>query len=147
MKGLRQAHEQDLEKIRYTMYYQISLVIAFSILLMNFTPCLLGGAISIFLLQILMNEKDLYLELKNAKQGSPEANVLKFQMSMKLLEHVLVPSIFIFAGLVVMPMLANPSVWMIFLGCSIFSGLVLKASDEICKAYERNQMNSLKVAI
>ncbi len=141
LKGLQEVHAQEQEKLEYTIYYQLCLVLFFSLLLVNSTPCLLIASISIFLLQILMNEKDFYLDLVHAPEGSPEAMVLQFKMLMKLLEHIIVPAVFIFAGLVVMPMLANPSPWLFLLACVAVDSLVLYASNQITENFE-NSVNT-----
>lgn len=135
---LKKTHDEQQEKLFYTMVYQGLLVASFGLFLANTLPFILTGSIAICLLQVLLKEKDLYLDLLKTKAGSNEAFVIQAKMFISLLEHLSIPAIFLVAGLVVMPMLPGISPLLILLGCCAVSALMMKASADLSTHVENS---------
>ncbi len=135
---LKKIHDEQQEKLFYTMVYQGLLVASFSLFLANTLPFILTGSIAICILQVLFKEKDLYLDLLKTKAGSNEEFVIQAKMFISLLEHLSIPAIFLVAGLVVMPMLPGISPLLILLGCCAVSALMMKASADLSAHVENS---------
>lgn len=134
LKELTIIHEKDLEQLRYQLFYQAALVVAFSVLLINTLPCMLGSLITIFILQLFLNVKDLYLQWRD-EENKNERTILIFQMFMKLFEHLMIPGLFIAVGLFVMPLVPAMSPFLIFAACAMMSVNLLQFTNYITNLF------------
>lgn len=140
-ENLKKIHEEQQEKLFYTIIYQVLLVASFSLFLMNTLPYILAGSIVICVLQLLLKEKDLYLDFLKTNSGSNEATIIQVKMLINLIEYLTIPSIFLVAGMVVMPMLPTVSPILIFLVCCAASVMVINASADLSKLVEESYSN------
>lgn len=134
LNEIRNVHLKDLEQLRYQLFYQAALVIAFSVLIVNTVPCMLTAGVTIFLLQLFLNEKDLYLQLKD-ETNAKERLVLLFKMFMKLFEHLMVPGIFVLVGLLVMPLLPALNIWLVLIATATITYNMLQLTHYITNLY------------
>lgn len=134
----KKIHDEQQQKLFYTLVYQNLLVASFSLFLANTMPFIMAGSIAICVLQVLLKEKDLFLDLLKTKAGTNEAFVIEAKMLITFLEHLSIPAIFLVAGLVVMPMFSGISPVMIFLSCCVMSALMMKLSTDLSKYVENS---------
>jgi hypothetical protein len=148
--ALTKIHEKDLEQLRYQLFYQVALVVAFSVLLINTVPCMLGSLMTIFILQLFLNVKDLYLQWRD-EEDKDERTILIFQMFMKLFEHLMIPGLFIAVGLLVMPLIPAMSPFLVFAVCAMMTVNLLQLTNYITNlfaSYMRDgQLNMGKISL
>jgi hypothetical protein len=140
---LTEAHHKDLEKLRYQLYYQGALVVAFAVLLANTMPCMIGAALTIFALQLFINIKDLCLQLRD-EQDAKNRSILKFQITMKAFEHLMLPGLFVVVGLFVMPLIPLVSPWLVFFATATIGYNLLQFTNYITKMHAQ-YMNTGKL--
>lgn len=143
----KKIHDEQQEKLFYTIVYQVLLVVSFSLFLMNTLPYILAGSIAICVLQILLKEKDLFLDFLKARSGSDEAFIIQMKMLINLIEFLTIPSIFLVAGLFVMPILPTVSPILILLVCCAATALVMQASAALSKHVEENYSSKLQPSL
>jgi len=124
---LEQEHKKELNKLESRIGYHALLVVLFACIIPNILPLSITALSLIVLLQLVYNLKDLFFEYKQTHKDRDQ-NILLFKMVMKSIEFISLPLFFILMGLVVMPLLANPSPWMFLAMCILFSALFLQAS-------------------
>lgn len=140
---LTEAHHKDLEKLRYQLYYQGALVVAFAVLLANTMPCMIGAALTIFALQLFINIKDLCLQLRD-EQDAKNRSILKFQITMKAFEHLMLPGLFVVVGLFVMPLIPLVSPWLVFFATATIGYNLLQFTNYITRMHAQ-YMNTGKL--
>lgn len=132
---LEKIHQDEQEKLFYTIVYQALLVASFSLFLANTMPFILAGSVVICFLQVLFKEKDLIIELFKSDNAQP---LILSKMLINFLEHISIPAVFLVAGLVVMPMLPGISPLLIFCVCAAISAMLMRVSSMALDACDRN---------
>ena len=124
---LENEHKKELNKLESRIGYHALLVVLFACIIPNILPLSITALSLIVLLQLVYNLKDLFFEYKQTPDDR-DKNILLFKMAMKSIEFISLPLFFILMGLVVMPLLANPSPWMFLAICILCSALFLQSS-------------------